>query len=87
MMKKLAFLLILAAQPALAASEGPFLSLRNPYFVILIAFLAVLTCVVTFLVLRSTFGLRLMAVHPALGVGVVGNYNTKSMRVNTAGPN
>ena len=39
MMKKLAFLLILAAQPALAASEGPFLSLRNPYFVILIAFL------------------------------------------------
>ena len=29
----------------------------------LIAFLAVLTCIVTFLVLRSTFGLRLMAVR------------------------
>ncbi len=37
-MKKLAFLLILAAQPALAAS-GPFFSLRNTNFVVLIAFL------------------------------------------------
>lgn len=38
MMKKLAVLLILAAQPALAAS-GPFFSLRNTDFVVTIAFL------------------------------------------------
>jgi F-type H+-transporting ATPase subunit b len=38
MMKKLSFLLILAAQPALAAS-GPFFSLRNTDFVVTIAFL------------------------------------------------
>lgn len=36
-MKKLSLLLILAAQPALAAS-GPFFSLRNTDFVVLIAF-------------------------------------------------
>ncbi|PCD77966.1 F0F1 ATP synthase subunit B [Pseudothioclava arenosa] len=38
MMKKLSLLLILAAQPALAAS-GPFFSLRNTDFVVTIAFL------------------------------------------------
>ena len=38
MMKKLTLLLILAAQPALAAS-GPFFSLRNTDFVVTIAFL------------------------------------------------
>ena len=38
MMKKLSVLLILAAQPALAAS-GPFFSLRNTDFVVTIAFL------------------------------------------------
>lgn len=38
MMKKLSLLLVLAAQPALAAS-GPFFSLRNTDFVVTIAFL------------------------------------------------
>ena len=37
-MKKLSLLLILAAHPALAAS-GPFFSLHNTDFVVLIAFL------------------------------------------------
>ena len=39
-MKKLTFLLVaLAANPAFASEEGPFVSLRNAHFVILISFL------------------------------------------------
>ncbi|HHI71312.1 MAG TPA: F0F1 ATP synthase subunit B [Rhodobacteraceae bacterium] len=43
-MKKLAVLLILAATPALA-NEGPFVSLRNPEFVVLIGFILFLALV------------------------------------------
>ena len=47
-MKKLTLLLILAASPALASEEGPFFSLRNPNFVVLIAFLLFVAIIVKF---------------------------------------
>lgn len=48
-MKKLTFLLILAAaNPAFASEEGPFFSLRNANFVILIAFLLFIGVLVKF---------------------------------------
>ena len=46
-MKKLSFALVLAAQPALAA-EGPFISLNNTEFVVMIAFIIFIGALVYF---------------------------------------
>ncbi|OCX66795.1 ATP F0F1 synthase subunit B [Thioclava sp. SK-1] len=55
-MKKLAFLLILAAQPALAAS-GPFFSLGNTNFIVLLGFLLFIGVLVYFKVPTMLGGL------------------------------
>lgn len=48
-MKKLTFLLVaLAANPAFASEEGPFVSLRNAHFVILTAFLIFIGVLIKF---------------------------------------
>ena len=55
-MKKLSLALILAAQPALAA-EGPFISLNNTEFVVLIAFIIFIGALVYFGVPRKVTGI------------------------------
>lgn len=56
-MKKLTFLLVaLAANPAFA-SEGPFVSLRNPHFVILVAFLIFIGVLIKFKVPSMLLGM------------------------------
>jgi len=56
-MKKLTFLLVLAASPAFAGEEGPFFSLRNPNLVVMISFLLFLGVLVYFKVPGMLVGL------------------------------